>query len=165
MKVIYLIVKCNSDIFASTREISQDIAEMSAVGNEGWNIQEVTLSITYGRYQTQERITFESMKCKKSSKHSYIFRMLNSEYKTRMKTIPQNYKWKTLQENVTLKFVYFTSKLTFSHKIPHLMWKFVCNFFRATCDSRKTVCSRGGLFFTLENSRLKMNKNTFFTLF
>jgi len=29
-----LIVKCNSDAFASTREISKDIAEMSAVENE-----------------------------------------------------------------------------------------------------------------------------------
>ena len=87
-----LIVKCNSDTFASTREISQDIANMSAVGNEDWNIQKVTLPITYGRYQTQESVAFESMKSKKSSKHSYIFRMLKPEYKTRMKTIAQNYK-------------------------------------------------------------------------
>jgi len=41
-----LIVKCNSDAFAFTREISKDI-EMSAVGNEEWNIQKVTLPITY----------------------------------------------------------------------------------------------------------------------
>ena len=70
-----LIVKCKSDTFASTREISQDIAEMSTVGNEKLNIQKVTLPIT------QEGITFESMKSKRSSKHSYIFRMLNPKYK------------------------------------------------------------------------------------
>ena len=86
-----LIVKCNSDTFASTREVSQDIANMSAVGNEDWNIQQVTLPITYGRYQTQGSVAFESMKSKKSSKHSYILRMLKPEYKTRMKTIAQNY--------------------------------------------------------------------------
>ena len=87
-----LIVTCNSDTFASTREISQDIADMSAVGNEDWKIQQVTLPITYGHYQTQESVAFESMKSKKSSKHSYIFRVLKPEYKTHiMETIAQNY--------------------------------------------------------------------------
>ena len=33
-------------------ETLEDIAEMSAVGNEQWNIQKVNLPITYGYYQT-----------------------------------------------------------------------------------------------------------------
>ena len=42
-----LIIKANSDTFASTREISQQIAHMSADGNEDWKMKKVTLPITY----------------------------------------------------------------------------------------------------------------------
>ena len=71
------IIKCNSDTFASTREISQAI---------------FTLPITYGRYQKEQSVVFESIKSQKYSKHSNIFRMLKPEYQSKMKIIAQNYK-------------------------------------------------------------------------
>ena len=37
-----LIIKANSDTFASTREISQQIAHMSADGNEDWKMKKVS---------------------------------------------------------------------------------------------------------------------------
>ena len=45
-----LIITANSDTFASTREVSQEIANMSAIGNEDWKMKKVTLPITYDRY-------------------------------------------------------------------------------------------------------------------
>ena len=87
-----LIIKCNSDTFASTREISQAIATMYESGNEDWKIHQVTLPITYGRYQNEQSLVFESIKSQKCSKHSYIFRMLKPEYQSKMKIIAQNYK-------------------------------------------------------------------------
>ena len=87
-----LIIKCNSDTIASTREISQEIARMSATGYPDWGINKVTLPITYGRYQTQQSVSFESLKQKKSSKHSYVFLMLKPEYQTQIDNIAKLYK-------------------------------------------------------------------------
>ena len=53
-----LIIKANSDTFASTREISQEIANMSAIGNEDWKMKKVTVPITYGRYQNSPKSFF-----------------------------------------------------------------------------------------------------------
>ena len=60
-----LIIKANSDTFASTREISQEIANISATGNEDWKMKKVTLPITYGRYQNHQSLSFETLKKKK----------------------------------------------------------------------------------------------------
>ena len=87
-----LIIKCNSDTFASTRQISSEIARMSAVGNKDWKINKVTLPITYGRYQSKQSISMESLKQQKSSKHAYVFRLLEPSFQAQIKQIPQNYK-------------------------------------------------------------------------
>ena len=86
-----LIIKANSDTFASTREISQEIANMSATGNEDWKMKKVTLPITYGRYQNHQSLSFETLKKKKKCKHSYIFRMLQAEYQAKSIEIAKNY--------------------------------------------------------------------------
>ena len=87
-----LIIKANSDTFASTREISQQIAHMSADGNEDWKMKKVTLPITYGRYQNQQSLSFETLKKQKKSKHSYVFRMLEPQYQAKSTEIAKNYK-------------------------------------------------------------------------
>ena len=87
-----LIIKANSDTFASTREISQQIAHMSADGNEYWKMKKVTLPITYGRYQNQQSLSFETLKKQKKSKHSYVFRMLQLEYQAKSREIAKNCK-------------------------------------------------------------------------
>ena len=85
-----LIIKANSDTFASTREISQEIAHMSAIGNEDWKMKKVTLPITYGRYQNQQSLSFETLKKQKNSKHSYVFHMLQPEYQTKSTEIAKD---------------------------------------------------------------------------
>ena len=82
-----LIIKANSDTFASTREISQEIANMSAIGNEDWKMK-----ITYGRYQNHQSLSFETLKKQEKSKHSYIFRMFQAEYQAKISEIAKNYK-------------------------------------------------------------------------
>ena len=57
-----LIIKYNSDTFASIREICQAITPMSESGKEDWKIHQVTLPITYGRYQNEQNLVFESIK-------------------------------------------------------------------------------------------------------
>ena len=37
-----LIIKTKSDTFASTREVSQQIAEMSVTGHDGWDMHKHT---------------------------------------------------------------------------------------------------------------------------
>ena len=58
----WLIIEANPDTFASTREISQEIANISATGNENWKMKKVTLPITYGRYQNHQSLSFETLK-------------------------------------------------------------------------------------------------------
>ena len=87
-----LIIKTKSDTFASTREVSQQIDEMSVTGHDGWDMHKLTLPITYGRYHNQQSLVFKTMKSKKSSKHSYIFRMMESSYQAQIDQIANNYK-------------------------------------------------------------------------
>ena len=54
-----LIMKYNSE---TTREISPAIATMSDSGKQDWKIHQVTLPITYGRYQNEQSLVFESIK-------------------------------------------------------------------------------------------------------
>ena len=72
-----LIIKANSDTFASTREISQQIAHMSADGNEDWKMKKVTLPITYGRYQNQQSLSFETLNKQKNLNTHTFFECLN----------------------------------------------------------------------------------------
>ena len=74
------------------RQIGQAIATS---GNEDWKIHQVTLPITYGRYQNEQSVVFESIKSQDCSKHSYIFRMLKPECESKMKIIATVYLLKT----------------------------------------------------------------------
>ena len=85
-----LIIKANSDTFVSAGEINQEIANMSEIGNEDWKMKKVTLLIMYGRYQNQQSLSFETLKKQKTSKHSYIFRMLQLEYQAKITEIAKN---------------------------------------------------------------------------
>ena len=61
-----LIINANSDTFASTREISQEFAHVSTLGNEDW--------------KNQQSFSFETFKKQKNSKHSYVLCMFQPEY-------------------------------------------------------------------------------------
>ena len=156
-----LIIKANSDTFASTREISQEIANMSAIGNEDWKMKKVTLPITYDRYH-------ETLKKRKKSKHSYTFRMLQVEYQAKSSEIAKctnnhNYPYMSLifenltheqnPPNLTPKNMNKFLPLISNFLKIWFIWLYEkidsCKKFCPTPDSRKFRCNRGGLFFTL----------------
>ena len=81
-----LIVKCKSDTFVSTREISQDIAEMSTVGNEKMEYSKSDFTDHLG--EDHVRI-YEIKRVIKTFIH---LSDVESQIQTRIKIIAQNYK-------------------------------------------------------------------------
>ena len=78
------------------------------------------------------------------------------EHRTKMKIILIE----NLSENVLLKVDFgnlfrtwnILISLSLFLEISSLATKVICNIFRASCVRRKSVCDRGGLFFTLQES-------------
>ena len=80
------LIKSNSDVYASSCEIAQKVADLSMTGNDAWGIGKLTLPITYGRYHNNDLPqTFQRIENKKRSKHPYVYQSLSNSFERSLK--------------------------------------------------------------------------------